>query len=69
MKEEIRVFVAKDGTLSLKVEGVRGSRCVSITAAFEKEMGEVLERQKTADFYKAGELVVRNRISRHDIIA
>ena len=69
MKEQVRVFVEKDGTLSMKVEGLRGSRCVSITQAFEGELGEVIERQKTADFYKSGEVVVRNRINLQDTIA
>jgi len=69
MKEQIHITVSKDGSLSLKVEGVRGSRCVSITEIFEREIGDVVERQKTTDFYKAGEMVLRNRITIQDLMA
>jgi len=69
MNKQIRIVVEKDGKLRLEVEGVRGSQCLSATEFFEKEMGEVFERQRTSDFYKARQVTLRNRITTGNIVA
>jgi hypothetical protein len=66
MREQIKITVEKDGKVTLKVEGVQGSECLNITEFFEKEMGVVLGRQRTSEFYRSAQVTVHNRITQHD---
>lgn len=66
MNEQIKLIVEKDGKLRIEVEGGRGSHCLSVTEFLEKEMGEVLVRQRTSDFYKARQITLQNRITTGD---
>jgi len=66
---EIRVVVERNGQVKLSVEGVTGTRCLSMTAFLEKEMGEVCARQRTGDFYQSGQAILRNRIAIRDTAA
>ena len=52
MGEEIRVVIEKDGKLILKMSGKGGPQCLTVTQDFEEEMGEVLNRQRTPEFYQ-----------------
>jgi hypothetical protein len=61
MAEEIRVIVEKDGKLLLKVSGREGPQCLALTDALEKEMGEVLDRQRTTEFYKKAQITLANK--------
>ena len=63
MREEIRVVIDKDGTVTFKVEGAHGAQCLSRTESLEREMGEVIERRRTGDYFKAGRLLLRNTVS------
>ena len=69
MNKQIRIVVEKDGKLRLKVEGVSGSQCLLATEFLEKEIGEVFERQRTSDFYKAREITLTNRITSGNMVA
>ena len=62
MKGEIRVLVDKDGTVTFRVEGAHGTRCLTRTESLEREMGEVIERRKTGDYFKAGRALLRNTV-------
>lgn len=61
MGEEIRVIVEKDGKLLFKVHGRMGPQCLALTEALEKEMGEVLDRRRTNEFYKKAQIVLTNK--------
>ena len=61
MGEEIRVVIEKDGKLSLKVSGKSGPQCLAVTQALEEEMGEVLYRQRTNEFYQKAQIVLTNK--------
>ena len=61
MGEDIRVIIEKDGKLILKVSGREGPRCVTVTEAFEKEMGQVLDRQRTNEFYRETQIALKNK--------
>ena len=52
MAEEIRVVIEKDGKLIFKVSGKGGPQCLTVTQDLEEEMGEVLNRQRTHEFYQ-----------------
>jgi hypothetical protein len=62
MGEQINVVINRDGTLVLNVRDSRGARCLTLTASIEQEMGHVLDRQRTSDFYKSAHLRNRNLI-------
>jgi len=61
--QQIKIVLERDGKVRLKVEGVTGAQCLSVTAFLEKEMGEVCERQRTGDFYKSQHVAIKNRIT------
>ena len=61
MEEEIRVVIEKDGKLILKVSGKSGPQCLTVTQALEEEMGEVLNRQRTNEFYQKAQIVLTNK--------
>jgi hypothetical protein len=60
MGEEIGVVIEKDGKLILNVSGKTGSQCLTVTEALEEEMGEILDRQRTTEFYQKANMPVRN---------
>lgn len=61
MAEEIRAVIEKNGTLFLEVSGKRGPQCVQVTEALEREMGKVVERQRTGDFYNQARITLTNK--------
>jgi hypothetical protein len=61
MGEEIRVVIEKDGKLIFKVGGKRGPQCLTVTQGLEEEMGEVLNRQKTNEFYQKAQIALANK--------
>lgn len=49
--QEIDVFVQPDGTVEIKVRGVKGAQCLDLTAGVERLLGgQVLSREKTPEF-------------------
>ena len=69
MDKQIKIVVEKDGKLRMEVEGFSGSQCLSVTEFLEKEMGEVFERQRTSDYYKARRITLTNRITSGNMVA
>ena len=69
MNGQIKVIVENNGVLTIKVQGIPGSKCLSLTESFEREIGEVLERQKTSDFFKSAQITIRNKITHDNILA
>lgn len=61
MGEEIRVVIEKDGKLILKVSGKAGLQCLAVTQALEEEMGRVLDRQRTPEFYQKAQIRMTNK--------
>ena len=49
--EEVEVEIAPDGTVKLWVKGVDGPRCIQLTAELEALLGDVLERDLSAEYY------------------
>jgi hypothetical protein len=52
MKTELKFEIGKDGTIKLEVGGVKGKKCLDLTKALEKELGIVLDVQKTGEYYE-----------------
>ena len=61
MGEEIRVVIEQDGKLVFKVQGKVGPQCLMVTQALEEEMGEVVNRQRTPEFYQKAQTALLNR--------
>lgn len=61
MGEEIRVVIEKDGKLILEVTGKGGLQCLAVTQAFEEEIGEVLDRRRTKEFYQEARTALANK--------
>ena len=63
MDKQIKVVVGIEGKMEITVNGMAGSQCLSETEFFEKELGKVVERKRTSDYYKPRQTTLRNKIS------
>lgn len=52
VRHEIDIEISPDGEVSFKVRCVAGESCVELTRALEEELGLVIEREKTSEFYQ-----------------
>ena len=52
MKREMVIQIAPDGTISLQVKGVQGGECIEFSKFLEDALGDVIEREKTSEFYQ-----------------
>ena len=53
--EEV-VITIKDGKIEMEVAGVRGTRCIELTQAVERMLGNMCRRLLKQDFYRAAEV-------------
>lgn len=57
-RQEIEIVIGKDGKVSFQIKGVKGPQCLAETKFLEDALGgEVLEREKTGEFYEEGQSV------------
>jgi hypothetical protein len=59
-KRELNITIGKDGLVNIAVEGVAGPDCIEFTRFLEEELGEVISRERTQDYYQEGERSVLN---------
>jgi hypothetical protein len=50
-KQQIEFIIKPDGSVEEHVTGMTGPDCVEQTASIEKALGDVVERDRTSDFY------------------
>jgi hypothetical protein len=50
--ETLEFIIYPDGRVKELVTGIVGKSCEEVTAAIEAQIGRVLDREKTADFYQ-----------------
>ena len=50
-KNELHVFISREGKVVIEVDGVRGPSCLDVTKALEETLGRVTEREKKAAFH------------------
>jgi hypothetical protein len=56
MRKEISIEISPTGEVTFTVNGVKGSACVAETQFLEEALGgEVLSREKTAEYYEQGQ--------------
>lgn len=49
--EEIKIIIAKNGQVTIDVEGIKGSGCKNLTKALEKAFGTTTKSKKKAEYY------------------
>lgn len=55
-KQDIEIVIGKDGKVSFTIKGVKGAACLDETKFLEEALGgDVLEREKTSEFYEQSE--------------
>ncbi|NDJ54672.1 MAG: DUF2997 domain-containing protein [Chloroflexi bacterium] len=50
-KQEVEIIIKPDGTVEEQVIGVSGPDCEKLTRSIEDALGDVIERERTADYY------------------
>lgn len=51
-RHDININITADGKVELEVKGVDGPLCLDITRELEQELGVVVNREKTSEYYK-----------------
>ena len=55
LKREMKINIGPDGKVTIEVSGVPGGECLDFTKFIEEELGDVIDREHTAEFYQASE--------------
>ena len=50
-KVQLEIAIDPDGNVRIETHGLQGEDCLAETASLEKQLGEVGERTKTAEYY------------------
>ncbi|MCA9539537.1 MAG: DUF2997 domain-containing protein [Myxococcales bacterium] len=53
VRTEIDIEITPAGEVKLKVRGMPGADCLELTRTIEEELGLVVEREKTSEYYQA----------------
>lgn len=56
LKREMKINIGPDGQITIEVVGVGGSECMEFSEFLERELGEVVDRERTAEFYQQNDL-------------
>ena len=54
-RHEIDISLSSKGEVNIKVQGIDGPGCLDLTKELEEELGVIINREKTSDFYKQEE--------------
>ncbi len=52
LKREMKINIAPDGKVTIEVMGVNGPECMEFSEFLEQELGEVVERERTTEYYQ-----------------
>jgi hypothetical protein len=52
MRTEIDIEITPEGEVVLKVRGAGGDKCLELTKALEQELGIVVDREMTSEYYQ-----------------
>ncbi|HWR40105.1 MAG TPA: DUF2997 domain-containing protein [Patescibacteria group bacterium] len=50
--QELEIIIGADGKVSVKVAGAKGDQCLELTRPLEEALGQVEQREFTADYYQ-----------------
>jgi hypothetical protein len=51
-RHDLNIVITNNGKVEIEVKGVDGPLCVDITKDLEEELGVVINREKTSEYYK-----------------
>ena len=51
-KTDIEITISPTGEVSFTVKGVKGASCLDETKFLEEAVGDVVDREKTAEYYE-----------------
>ncbi len=51
-KREMIITIGKDGGVNIEVQGVPGGDCIEFSEFLEAELGTVVARERTPEFYQ-----------------
>jgi hypothetical protein len=51
-KSEMQITIGQDGQVNIEVQGVGGAACLKFSEFLEEELGYVINRQKTSEYYE-----------------
>lgn len=51
-KQDIEITIGPTGEVSFTVKGVKGAACIDETRFLEDAVGEVVDREKTSEYYE-----------------
>jgi len=51
-KQDIEITISPSGEVSFTIKGVKGAACLNETRFLEEAIGEVVDREKTSEFYE-----------------
>ena len=60
--KKVRIRIGLDGCTQFKVEGGQGADCIDFTRALEQAIGNVENRELTADYHEAATEQVRDEL-------
>ena len=52
LKREMKINIGPDGKVTIEVMGVGGPECMEFSEFLEQELGEVVDRERTTEFYQ-----------------
>jgi hypothetical protein len=50
-KHDLNVTIGPTGEIEIKVEGVKGAKCIDLTEFLETDLGEIISKEKTSEYY------------------
>ena len=53
VKREMTVTIGEDGNVEIAVDGVKGKGCLDFTKWLEEELGVVVNRTQTSEYYQS----------------
>lgn len=63
MNGQIKITIDKGANMTLQAEGTKGAQCLSLTEFLEGELGQVVSRQKTREYYQPEKIGLRNTVA------
>ena len=52
MRQELQIEITPDGEVKLTVKGAPGGECLELTKKLEEELGIIVEREMTSEYYQ-----------------
>lgn len=61
-KTELEITISPSGEVSITVRGVKGKKCLELTAFLEEELGQITSRELTPDYYQPEEVSIKKQV-------